>query len=60
MRNEPINRISLPIIGKIKVGIKDEKGLPKSIDYFVSTGKQARQGKENRKTYNYTKKRKSG
>lgn len=41
MRNEPINRISLPIIGKIKVGIKDEKGLPKSIDYFVSTGKYA-------------------
>lgn len=41
MRNEPMNRISLPIIGKIKVGIKDEKGLPKSIDYFVSTGKYA-------------------
>ena len=41
MRNEPINRISLPIIGKIKVGVKDEKGLPKSIDYFVSTGKYA-------------------
>lgn len=39
MRNEPINRLSLPIIGKIKVGIKNEKGFPKSIDYFVSTGK---------------------
>lgn len=41
IRKEPINRISLPIIGKIKVGIKDEKGLPKSIDYFRSTGKYA-------------------
>ena len=37
MRNEPINRISLPIIGEIKVGIKDEKGLPKSIKFTISS-----------------------
>ena len=41
IRNEMINRLSLPIIGKIKIGIKDDRGLPKSIDYFVSTGKYA-------------------
>ena len=41
MRNGTINRLSLPIIGKIKIGIKDDRGLPKSIDYFVSTGKYA-------------------
>lgn len=36
-----ISRIVLPRVGFIKVGIKDEKGLPKSVDYFVSTGKYA-------------------
>lgn len=41
IHNGSTNRISFPIIGKIKVGIKDEKGLPRSIDYFVSTGKYA-------------------
>ena len=41
IHNGSTNRISFPIIGKIKVGIKNEKGLPKSIDYFVSTGKYA-------------------
>lgn len=39
IHNRSTNRISFPVIGKIKVGIKDEKGLPRSIDYFVSTGK---------------------
>lgn len=30
-----------PRLGKIKCGIKNEKGLPQSVDYFVATGKYA-------------------
>lgn len=33
--------LGLPIIGKIKVGLKDNRGLPKSTDYFVPSGKYA-------------------
>lgn len=29
----------LPILGKIKVGEKSDKGIPRSLDYFVATGK---------------------
>lgn len=28
-------------LGKIKVGIKNDRGLPQSVDYFVATGKYA-------------------
>ena len=34
-------RLRLPIIGKIKVGYKDERGIPHSADYFIPSGKYA-------------------
>ena len=34
-------RLGLPILGKVKVGIKSEGGYPQSVDYFVATGKYA-------------------
>lgn len=34
-------RLALPRIGRIKVGYKDERGLPRSTDYFVAAGKYA-------------------
>ena len=33
------NRLMWPIVGKIKCGIKSDKGFPMSVDYFVPTGK---------------------
>ena len=36
---QQINR--MPIIGKIKIGMKNEKGLPTSLDYFRATGMYA-------------------
>lgn len=35
------NRLVLPRVGKIKIGIKSERGYPMSLDYFVATGKYA-------------------
>lgn len=35
----PQKQVVLPIIGKIKVGKKSEKGYPMSVDYFIPTGK---------------------
>jgi len=45
----------LPRIGKIKVGMKNERGLPQSVDYFIATGNYAKHfedvyGKSNRVT----------
>lgn len=34
-------RLPLPIVGKIKVGMKTERGYPKSVDYFIPKGKYA-------------------
>jgi hypothetical protein len=34
--------VKMPIIGKIKVGRKNEKGFPESLDYFVATGNYER------------------
>jgi len=34
-------RLMWPIVGKIKCGIKSDKGFPMSVDYFVPTGKYA-------------------
>ena len=39
IRNQENNRLPWPIIGKIKCGIKSDKGFPMSVDYFVPTGK---------------------
>ena len=34
-------RLSLPRVGFVKVGYKDERGLPRSTDYFIPAGKYA-------------------
>lgn len=36
-----INRVVLPRVGFIKVGMKNAKGYPQSVDYFIPTGKYA-------------------
>lgn len=36
------SRLALPRVGFIKIGYKDERGLPRSTDYFSATGKYAR------------------
>lgn len=35
------NRLVLPRVGFIKVGYKDERGYPRSVDYFIASGKYA-------------------
>lgn len=42
IRNENPTRLALPRVGLIKTGYKDEKGLPRSLDYFVASGKYAK------------------
>lgn len=39
VRAESIERLPLPLVGKIKCGKKDERGIPRSLDYFVASGK---------------------
>jgi hypothetical protein len=34
-------RLVLPRVGKIKIGMKNAKGFPQSVDYFIPTGKYA-------------------
>lgn len=41
VRQEPSQRLGLPIVGKIKIGKKSEKGYPMSVDYFIASGKYA-------------------
>lgn len=36
-----INKVVLPRVGFIKVGLKSERGFPKSVDYFIPSGKYA-------------------
>ena len=36
-----ISKLALPRVGTIKIGFKDERGLPRSVDYFIPTGKYA-------------------
>lgn len=38
-RDAPQKQVVLPIVGKIKIGKKSEKGYPMSVDYFIPTGK---------------------
>lgn len=40
-RAESIVRKGFPRIGSIKVGMKNAKGLPQSVDYFIPSGKYA-------------------
>lgn len=32
-------RVVLPRIGQIKIGMKNDRGLPQSVDYFIASGK---------------------
>lgn len=41
VKKEPGNRLPFPIIGKIKCGMKSDRGLPMSVDYFIATDKYA-------------------
>lgn len=41
VRPEVGTRLPFPRIGKIKIGYKDPKGFPRSVDYFIPTGKYA-------------------
>lgn len=34
-------RLKFPRIGKIKIGMKNARGFPQSVDYFIATGKYA-------------------
>lgn len=34
-------RLALPRVGTIRIGYKDERGLPKSVNYFIAQGKYA-------------------
>lgn len=34
-------KLVLPRVGNIKIGYKDERGFPRSVDYFIPTGKYA-------------------
>lgn len=38
-RPKSVNRLALPRVGTIKIGYKDERGLPRSTDYFLAAGK---------------------
>lgn len=40
-RPEDNVRLSLPRVGMIKTGFKDNNGFPKSVDYFIPTGRYA-------------------
>lgn len=37
--NRPADRLIFPRLGMIKIGYKDERGFPRSTDYFSATGK---------------------
>lgn len=38
---EQPSRLAFPRVGQIKVGFKNEKGYPQSVDYFIPSGKYA-------------------
>lgn len=40
-RPEPTDKLALPRVGKVKIGKKNEKGYPMSVDYFIPSGKYA-------------------
>lgn len=41
INREPSNRLLLPRVGGVKIGKKNERGFPESVDYFIPTGKYA-------------------
>ena len=40
-RPDTQTRLVLPRVGQIKIGKKNERGFPMSVDYFIPTGKYA-------------------
>ena len=41
LTNKQENRLPFPLIGRVKCGMKSEKGYPMSVDYFVPSGSYA-------------------
>lgn len=41
LTNKQENRLPFPVVGKVKCGMKSEKGYPMSVDYFVASGNYA-------------------
>ena len=41
LNNKEQKRLPFPIVGKIKCGEKNERGLPRSVDYFIPDGNYA-------------------
>ena len=41
INNKEEHRLSIPVVGKIKCGEKNERGLPRSLDYFIPSGNYA-------------------
>lgn len=41
INNKEQKRLPFPIVGKIKCGEKNERGLPRSVDYFIPAGNYA-------------------
>lgn len=41
LNKEKIKRLPFPILGRVACGEKSEKGYPRSLDYFVASGKYA-------------------
>jgi hypothetical protein len=41
LNREPEVRLPLARIGKVKIGMKNDKGYPMSVDYFIPSGKYA-------------------
>lgn len=40
-RPEAATNLSLPEVGRLRIGKKSDKGFPMSVDYFIPTGKYA-------------------
>ena len=41
LNKEKTKRLPFPILGRVACGEKSEKGYPRSLDYFVASGKYA-------------------
>ncbi len=41
INNKEEHRLAIPIVGRIKCGEKNERGLPRSLDYFTPSGNYA-------------------
>ena len=41
INNTEVKRLPFPIVGRIKAGMKSEKGYPMSLDHFIATGAYA-------------------